>query len=230
MSDTDSFISEVTEEVRRDTLYRTFRRYRWALAAVVAAIVGGAAWHEISVLRERAGAQARGDALRAAIATADPAARAAALEGLGAGGAEPVARLAAAAAALDAGDQARAGAILAEAAADPASPEIYRALAALQRVMALGPALEASERLAALDALAEPGAPFRPLALEQRAILRVEQGDPAAAADDLRAILAAPEAPQPLQGRARQLLEAVGDGAEAAAPEAAPAAAPGSGG
>lgn len=224
MSDTDSFISEVTEEVRRDTLYRTFRRYRWALVAVVAALIGAAAWSEISNLRETSGARERGDALRAAIAIPDPAARATALEGLNDGRAEPVARMAAAGAEIAAGDPGKAGAVLAEAAADPKAPEIYRALAALQRVMALGPTLDAGERLAALDLLAAPGAPFRPLALEQRAILRVEQGDRAAAAADLQAIIAAPDAPQPLQGRARQLLEAVGGGVAAAAAAETPAA------
>ncbi len=225
MSETDSFISEVTEEVRRDTLFRTFRRYRWALAAAVLAIVGGAAWHEIQTLRERAGSQDRGDALRAAIATSDPGERAAALKGLDVGPATAVGRFAAAAAALEAGDADDAAATLAARAADGATPQLYRSLASLQRVMALGPRLDASERLAALDTLAGPGEPFRPLALEQRALLRIEQGDTAAALTDLQAIADAPEAPPALAERARQLVIALGGGPAAAA--AAPA---GSGG
>ncbi|MBP7000600.1 hypothetical protein [Amaricoccus sp.] len=224
MSDTDSFISEVTEEVRRDTLYRTFRRYRWALLALVLAIVGAAAWHEISELRLRAGSQARGDALRAAIATPDPAARAAALDALDAGPATPVGRLAAAGATLQAGDADGAAAALAALAADGATPPLYRSLASLQRVMVLGPRLEASERLATLDTLAGPGEPFRPLALEQRALLRIEQGDTAAALKDLQSIADAPDSPQGLRDRARQLTIALGGSPAAVAGAPAPAA------
>ena len=43
--------------------------------------------------------------------------------------------------------------------------------------MVLGPELAAGERLGALDGLAAEGAPYRLLALEQRALLRLETGD-----------------------------------------------------
>jgi hypothetical protein len=222
VSETDSFISEVTEEVRRDKLYRAFRRYRWAIVAVVLGIIGAAAWHEISTLRARAGAEARGDALRSTLATADPAARAAALASLDIGPATVVGRLAAAGATRQAGDAAAAGAALEAVAADPATPELFRALASLQRVMTLGDQLDPSERLAALDKLAGPGEPFRPLALEQRALLRAEQGDAAAALADLAAITDSADAPTGLRERARQLTIALG-GPEAGLDAAAPA-------
>ena len=40
MSDTDSFIEEVTEEVRRDRLYKFLRKYAWVgiLAVVTIAL------------------------------------------------------------------------------------------------------------------------------------------------------------------------------------------------
>ena len=44
MSETDSFIDEVTEEVRRDKLFALFRKYGWIGIAAVLLIVGGAAW------------------------------------------------------------------------------------------------------------------------------------------------------------------------------------------
>ena len=44
MSDTDSFIEEVTEEVRRDRLYGLLRRYGWIAALVIILIGGGASW------------------------------------------------------------------------------------------------------------------------------------------------------------------------------------------
>ncbi len=219
MSESDSFISEVSEEVRRERLYRTLSRYGWLIAAVVLVLIGGAVWHEWSKARDRAAAEATGDALRTALETSDPTARAAALDTLGAGPAASVARFAEAGALLEAGDRPGAAAILAAVAADGAAPELHRALAALQRVMVLGPDLAASERLGALDALAADGAPYRLLALEQRALLRLETGDAAAALADLEAIVAAPEAPEGLRGRAGQLIVAAG-GALPAAPAA----------
>ena len=46
MSDTDSFIDEVTEEVRRDKLFGYFRRYGWIAALVILALVGTTAYNE----------------------------------------------------------------------------------------------------------------------------------------------------------------------------------------
>ena len=44
MSNPDSFIDEVTEEVRRDRLFALFRKYGWIGLVVVLGIVGGAGW------------------------------------------------------------------------------------------------------------------------------------------------------------------------------------------
>ena len=46
MSETDSFIEEVTEEVRRDRLFAFFRRFGWILVLTIILIVGYAAWTE----------------------------------------------------------------------------------------------------------------------------------------------------------------------------------------
>ena len=79
MSNTDSFIDEVTDEVRRDRLYGLFRRWAWLAVVIVLGIVGAAAWVEYSRAQDRATAQAFGDALLAALEAPDPAARIAAL-------------------------------------------------------------------------------------------------------------------------------------------------------
>jgi hypothetical protein len=63
MSNTDSFIDEVTEEVRRDRLFGYFRRYGWIPAVVIVALVGGTAYNEWSKAQVAQVAQARGDAL-----------------------------------------------------------------------------------------------------------------------------------------------------------------------
>ena len=46
MSNTDSFLQEVSEELRRDKLYRNMRKYGWIGLLLVVIIVGGAAYRE----------------------------------------------------------------------------------------------------------------------------------------------------------------------------------------
>jgi len=67
VSDTDSFIQEVTEEVRRDQLFKVIRKYGWVAIALVILIVGGAAYREYSVAKERATAQTFGSEILAAL-------------------------------------------------------------------------------------------------------------------------------------------------------------------
>jgi hypothetical protein len=226
VSQSDSFIHEVTEEVRRERLYRWLRRYGWIgiLAAVM--IVAAAGLNEWRKARATAAAQEAGDALRAALAVQDPAERAAALEALSID-AGALAALARAGSLAEAGDRAAAGEVLAAVAADADLAPVYRDLARLQRVMVLGAELEMSERLATLEGLAAPGAPFRPLALEQRALARLEAGEVAAAHEDLEAIIAEAVAPTSLVARAQELIVASGGtlpgGGEAAPAPAAPA-------
>ena len=225
--ESDSFISEVSEAVRRDKLYAGLRRYGWLIAALVVLLVGGAAFNEWYKVREASRSAAAGDAMKTALAGADAAARAAALGEFA--DATPraavAARLAQAGSLEAASDPAAAAAVLAEVAGDGTVPELYRSLAALQRVMLLGKAMDASERQATIEMLATPGAPFRPLALEQRALMHLEAGDKPAAIADLEAVLAEPGATQALQGRVRQLIIAAG-GTLPVLPGAAPEAAP----
>jgi hypothetical protein len=224
VSESDSFINEVSEAVRRERLYGFLRRYGWLIALAVVLIVGGAAVNEWRKARAAARAEAAGDALREALLIADPAERAAALEGVAAAAdGLVVVRFAQAGALREAGDAAAAAAVLAGLGEDGAVPEVYRALAALERVMLLGSDLDAGQRRAALEALAQEGAPFRPLALEQRALMWLDAGDTEAALADLEAVLAAPQATEGLRARARQLIIAAGG---ALAPENTPGDAP----
>lgn len=232
MSESDSFISEVSEEVRRERLFAVVRRYGWLIVLAIVVVVGAAAANEWRKSRAEARAQAAGDALRAAYLTQDPVTRAGVLGAIAdaASTSEPVIRIAHAGALRDAGDVDAAAAVLARVAEDGETGATYRALAALQRVMLLGSAMDASERAATLETLSADGAPFRPLALEQRALMRLDAGDTDAAIEDLRTAMTLPEAPEALRGRARQLIIAAGGALDAetlpgGAPEA-PADAP----
>jgi len=210
--ESDSFISEVSEEVRRDKLYAALRRYGWLITALVVLIVGGAAVNEWRKVRQASQAEAAGDAFRAAYAEPDAATRAAALGDLAATTprAAVLAKLAEAGSRIEAGDAAAAAALLGEVAGDGSAGEPYRSIAALQRVMVLGASMDPSERQATLELLVNPGAPFRPLALEQRALMHLEGGDKAAAIADLQELLTEPQASEALRGRARQLIIAAG--------------------
>ena len=60
MSDSDSFIDEVTEEVRRDRLFLLLRRWGWIGALLIVVVVGGAAWNEYRKAQEMARAHPQG--------------------------------------------------------------------------------------------------------------------------------------------------------------------------
>ena len=94
VSNTDSFIDEVTEEVRRDRLFGVMRRYGWIAVLAILMLVGGAAWNEWRKAQDRAAAQALGDAVLSALAIQDRGARAAALDAIAAPGAQAAAGIA----------------------------------------------------------------------------------------------------------------------------------------
>lgn len=241
MSNTDSFIDEVTDEVRRDRLYGLFRRWAWLAVVIVLGIVGAAAWVEYSRAQDRAAAQAFGDALLAALEAPDPAARIAALGAVDASRPEGRVLLALLAAGEAAAGGAGAGADADAAAADlrvaaeaAGLPRRYRDLAMLKAEM-IAPSDVAQARLI-LGALAEPGAPYAALAEEQLALVDLRAGDLAAALERLRSLARSAAATAGLQERASQLIVTLEAGStlidtapvlpEPAAQEAAPTPAP----
>lgn len=171
----DSFIDEVTEELRRDRLYGAFRRYGWIGILVVLLIVGGAGWREYSRAQDRAAAEAWGDAVLAAEASGDPAAIMA-IDARGSEGRETLAALLAASAWTDAGEREAAMTALREVAADTDQSSALRELAELKLVMLAGSDMDPSERDATLTRLSRAGAPFELLALEQMAVALIGAG------------------------------------------------------
>jgi len=111
---------------------------------------------------------------------------------------------------LEAGDTGAALAAWDGIAANGALPVSYRHRALLKRVIAAVPEMPASERGAALDMLAAPGAPYRMLALEQQALDLVAAGEGDAAVERLRALLQEPGVTSGLRRRATQLMVALG--------------------
>jgi len=210
MSNNESFIDEVTEEVRRDKLFKTLRKYGWIGILAVVVLVGGASVNEWMKVRERAAAEATGDAILAATAAGSPAEQVAALDAIEAEG-DLAAVVGLIAAGVQAGDPEAAAARLAAIAADDATLPLYRDLAVLKRTMLPGQ-MAPAERIDALTALTTAGAPYRVLAEEQIAVAEVELGETDAAMTRLEALLNDNEASGALRQRAQQLIVALGGG------------------
>lgn len=209
MSSPDSFIDEVTEEVRRDRLFAAFRKYGWIAVVIVLGIVGGAGWNEWQKAQTIARAQAFGDAVTDSLDLGGPEERRAALAALPADGAQTAIRQL-----LLASDptEDRPGTLAAldALAADATQPLIYRDLAVLRRVTVAGAEQPLAERRAALEPLTAPGRAFRTMALEQMAYLLIEEAKAPEAIAALTALLQDQEAPEGLRRRATQMIVALG--------------------
>ncbi|MEZ5715646.1 MAG: hypothetical protein R3D85_11005 [Paracoccaceae bacterium] len=229
MSETDSFIEEVTEEVRRDRLFALMKRYGWIAVLAVLLLVGGAAFNEWRKARDRAAAEATGDAIIAALKEDAPEARAGALDAVrpDSAGAEALARLLAAGEQMTAGEYDAAAAGLKAVEDNPDLPLIYRQVAAFKRLAVLGSSLTAEERRKGYEELVGPASQLSLLAEEQLALIDIEAGDTAAAGERLQKIAVDAGATPGLRRRATQLMVAMGitpealpgaAGADAAAP------------
>ncbi|NOR31675.1 MAG: hypothetical protein GQ539_11320 [Sulfitobacter sp.] len=212
MSDTDSFIDEVNEEVRRDRFYFMLKRYGWIAILAVVLLVGGAAWNEYQKAQARAQAEALGDAMFAALSIEDSASRAAALAEIETESAQSAAVIGflAASEQAEAGDTAAAIETLNAIAINGDVPAIYREIAQFKAVTLQGTDTPASERRLALEALAQPGNVLRLLASEQLALIDIEENNAQGAIDRYQAILLDAEVTTDLQQRALQVIVALG--------------------
>lgn len=211
VSNTDSFIEEVTEEVRKDRLFALYRRYGWIAALAVLLIVGGATWNEVRKNQAQTRAEALGDAILGALDSADPQQRILSLSQIDAhtGGARAVVSMLTAAEQSEEEQSDAASATLQALAADSDAPEIYRQIASFKALtQAVDMSLDA--RMMAFEVLAQAGNPLRVLAVEQMALLDIEAGDRASAVARLKALLEDAEVTTGLTRRATALLQALG--------------------
>lgn len=208
MSDADSFIREVTDEVRRDRLFRLWRRWGpFVIGGVVAVVVVTAvlAWLES---RAEAAAREAGGRLIEAAQSERPAERLLAEADALDEGAATLARLQAAAALAAGGEDERAAALYAEVAEGAAAPQAIVEFATYRAALLGAEAGDVAAAQAGLDALIRPDSAWRLLALEARGSLRLSQGDPTGAAEDFRAALEDPGATDALRERLGALLDA----------------------
>lgn len=208
----DTFIDEVSDELRKERLYALFRQYGpYGLAAIVAMVVAAAAFEWRQSASQSAAEDAGGALLTAESGSEDAEAKAGAvLAAVEEGGARLVAELRAAELRRQAGDVAGAVALYKEIAARSDLDRKYRDLAAIKAVMAEIDTGKPDALLASIEPLTAPGRPFRVLALELQAAAHLRLGQTEAARRALGSALETEGAPQGLRTRAGQLLEALG--------------------
>ena len=205
MSDTDSFIDEVTDEVRRDRLFGFFRRYGWIAAVMILGLVGATAFNEWSKSAAAQVAQARGDALLDALDMEDDVASVAALIEISTQeGGDVVASFLAAGA-----DQSQAASLLGAIAANTDQPEYIRDLARLK--LATTPdAVSQGEAVLILTDLSTAGGLYRNAATEMLVAIELERGNVDAAVTLLQAHIQDAQATQEQIQRMAELLVALG--------------------
>ena len=212
MSDTDSFIDEVSEEIRREKLFKTFRKYGWIGVALVVIVVGGTGYREYSRAAEKTASETFGSSVLEALQENDPSARVAQLDTITAPNASAGAMIAMLQAAELASDKDGAGAAakLEAAAVSGDLDQMYRDILNFKRLTVADSGIDAGERRMGFEQLATPGNPLRLLAEEQLALLDLAAGDSAAAVNRLSMILEDAELTQGLRQRAGQLMIALG--------------------
>ncbi len=208
MSETDSFIQEVTEEVRQDRMFRLWKKYGpYAIAGVIVivAVAAGLNWMKH---REVQAARAVGGAfLNSDLTSVDDQE---VLLGSVEGAAAEIAKMRLAAAKAAEGDIEGAVALYDEVAASGALGDAYTQLARLQAVRVQATSIAADQADARLAALISEGAPYRSLALELRAMILLNSGETEAAHQDLVAVIRDPLATRASRERAIALLASSG--------------------
>ena len=210
MSDTDSFIDEVNEEVRRDRMFNLFRRYGWIAVAAVLLLVGGAAWNEWRASQEQAQAEAMGDAIVAALNLETASARAAALQEIEVTQASAIVQLLSAAqlASDDRGDEAVAQ--LTAVQSNEALPLIYRQIAEFKSLVIADAGQSVETRRNGFEDLIYSGSALRVLSEEQLALLDIGANDVGGALVRLQRLLEDSEITPGVRRRVTQLITALG--------------------
>ena len=221
MSNPESFIQEVSEEVRRDRLYATFRKYGWIGVVAILGIVGGTAYVEWDKASTASRAQGFGDAMIEALDTGTPEERRAALEGVSADGDQQILRDLIIASDPEE-DRAATLAALDRVIDNGQAAAMWRDLAILRKVTLLGAEMPLAERRSTLEGIATAGRPYRAMALEQLAYLLIEEGRSDEAIVALNALATSDQATGGMRARAEQMITALGGKPAALAEQGVP--------
>ena len=179
MSDTDSFLQEVSEELRRDKLYRNMRKYGWIGLLLVVIIVGGAAYREYQKSQAAERAQLFGTNIIKALEEKKSVDRISKLQEIKAPSDNAKAVLAMLVSAEANNEEASIQELskLADVVDDLDVEAHYRDLLNFKILLGSAEKMGLEERKSAFLKLSEPGNPFRLLAEEQIVLIELEQGN-----------------------------------------------------
>lgn len=216
MSQNESFIEEVSEEVRRDRLFALMRKYGWIAVLAIVLLVGGATYNEWQKSTNRAAAQDLGDSIVSALDIEDRAQAIAALGSIqSSGDSKAVVLLLQADEAQKSGNAASAAKIYEQLIASQDVSKPYQDLASFKLVLLQGQDMTSERRTALLNGLARPGAAFRLLAEEQLVLIDIETGNKDAAITRLQSIVADVDVTRDLRNRSSLMIMALGGKVEA---------------
>jgi hypothetical protein len=212
VSDTDSFLQEVSEELRRDKLYRNMRKYGWIGLLLVAIIVGGAAYREYQKSQAAQIAQLFGSNIINALNEKNSKDRISKLQEIKApsDNAKAVLTMLVSAEANNEEASRQDLSNLADVLEDLDVDAHYRDLLKFKILLGSAEKMALDERKSAFLKLSEPGNPFRLLAEEQLILIELEQGKIDSAIEKISQVLLDAEITVGLRNRATQMLIALG--------------------
>ena len=212
MSDTDSFLQEVSEELRRDKLYRNIRKYGWIAIVLVFIIVGAATYREYMKSQAKTEAELFGTSIIDALNQINSADRISKLQEIIAPGHNSKAIVAMLLSAEAIGNEPTTLEMngLKDVAESLSIDAHYRDLLNFKILLGSAEIMNVEERVKAYDTLSEPGNPYRLLAEEQMALIELELGNTENAVKKISQILLDAELTSGLRNRATQMLIALG--------------------
>lgn len=212
MSNSDSFIEEVTDELRRDQMLAKLKRYGWIAVLAVLIVVGGAAFSEFRKAQTRAQAEGLGDAILAALDSTEASERVGGLQVVETADpqAQAVLAMLTASEQIAADDLEGAVANLNAVAANGEIPQVYREIAQFKALTLQSDTMPAAERMQGFEALGAAGNRLSLLAQEQLALIAIQEGDTDTAISQYQAILSDAQVTPDLQQRALQVIVALG--------------------
>ena len=212
MSDTDSFLQEVSEELRRDKLYRNIRKYGWIAILLVIVIVGAATYREYRKSQAKTKAELFGTSIIDALNEKNAADRISKLQKINAPGENAKAVVAMLLSAESIGNETESLEMssLSDAIEGLSVDPHYRDLLNFKILLKSSEIMNLGERMKAFKALSEPGNPFRLLAEEQMALIELELGNTENAIEKISQILLDAELTTGLRNRATQMMIALG--------------------
>ena len=212
MSDTDSFLQEVSEELRRDRLYRNIRKYGWIAIFLVIVIVGAATYREYLKSQAETEAELLGTSIIDALNEKNAADRISKLQKINAPGENAKAVVAMLLSAESIGNQSVSLEMssLSDAIEGLSIDPHYRDLLNFKILLKSSEIMTLDERMKAFKALSKPGNPFRLLAEEQMALIELELGNTDSAIEKISQILLDAELTAGLRNRVTQMMIALG--------------------